>query len=247
MALQAGIDLVLISHQYARQQAGLGAIRAAVQSGQLSRARLSGAVERVLNLKKRFLSWETLWDVSELSVVGSESHKQLRDRAYERSTTLVCDDAGLLPLHLKADQQLLVIYPQPGQQTLVEDRQYPHAFLVELLRERHTHLKAIAFPSQATRDDYQVLDQEAEQSGAVIIVTVNAYLDRRQSELVQRLARSGRPVIGLAVYSPYDLLTFPRPGTYLVTYEYTEPALAAAFRVLFGEIQPQGRLPVRLV
>src|SRR2546425_598489 len=159
MALQAGIDLVLISHQYARQQAGLGALRAAVQSGQISRARVSGAIERVLNLKKRFLSWETLWDVSELSVVGSESHKQLRDRAYERSTTLVCDDAGLLPLHLKADQQLLVIYPQPGQQTIVEDRQYPHAFLVELLRERHTHLKAIAFPSQATRDDYQILDQ----------------------------------------------------------------------------------------
>lgn len=60
------------------------------------------------------------------------------------------------------------------------------------------------------------------------------------------LAQSDRRFIGLAVRNPYDLLAFPQLRTYLVTYEYTRPALAAALRVLFGELQPQGHLPVSL-
>jgi len=48
------------------------------------------------------------------------------------------------------------------------------------------------------------------------------------------------------VSDTYDLLAFPELGTYLVTYEWTEPAFAAAARVLFGEIQARGHLPVSL-
>jgi len=80
----------------------------------------------------------------------------------------------------------------------------------------------------------------------LIVVTVNAHLDSRQAELMQRLVQSGRRVVGIAVCNPYDLLVFPQLRTYLVTYEYTQPALAAAVRVLFGEISARGRLPVSL-
>src|SRR5579885_1597576 len=79
-----------------------------------------------------------------------------------------------------------------------------------------------------------------------LMVTMNANLDRRQVEVMERLLQSGQPTIGIAVYNPYDLLAFPQLRTYLATYEYTQPALEAAVRVLFGEIQSQGHLPVSL-
>src|SRR5438045_6913547 len=76
--------------------------------------------------------------------------------------------------------------------------------------------------------------------------TVDAFLEQQQAQLMNSLMQTGQRVIGLAVRNPYDLLAFPQLRTYLVTYEYTRPALAAAVRVLFGETQAQGCLPVSL-
>ena len=79
-----------------------------------------------------------------------------------------------------------------------------------------------------------------------MLVTVNALLDPQQVKTMQMLLQTGKQLLGLAVYSPYDLLAFPELGTYLVTYEYTHPAIAAAIRVIFGEAKPSGKLPVSL-
>jgi beta-N-acetylhexosaminidase len=75
---------------------------------------------------------------------------------------------------------------------------------------------------------------------------MNAHLHLQQALLMQRLLQEKHPVIGIATYNPYDLQAFPELSTYLATYECTPPALAAAVRVLFGEVHPQGRLPVSL-
>src|SRR5262249_41275062 len=60
MALQAGIDLVLISHTYARQQESIEAVYEAVHSGELRPEAITTAVKRVLDLKQRYLSWATI-------------------------------------------------------------------------------------------------------------------------------------------------------------------------------------------
>jgi len=75
---------------------------------------------------------------------------------------------------------------------------------------------------------------------------VNANLDQQEAELVQSLIQSGRRIIGIALGNPYDLLAFPQLRTYLATYEYTVPAMAAAIRTIFGAIPAQGHLPVSL-
>ena len=51
MALQAGIDLVLVSHNYTRQRGSFEAIRAAVQASELSPQVIQQAAERVVGLK----------------------------------------------------------------------------------------------------------------------------------------------------------------------------------------------------
>ena len=51
MALQAGIDLVLVSHLYTRQRGSIEAIHGAVQAHELSPQAVQQAAERVLRLK----------------------------------------------------------------------------------------------------------------------------------------------------------------------------------------------------
>ena len=90
------------------------------------------------------------------------------------------------------------------------------------------------------------LQQALDAATATIVVTHNAHLDNWQTNFVRDLLNSGRPLINVAAFNPYDLLSYPELGTYLVTYESTPPAFAAAARVLFGEVQAQGHLPVSL-
>jgi beta-N-acetylhexosaminidase len=247
LAKQAGNDLILISHRYDRQLAGIEALKAAVQAGEIAPEAIQEAAGRVLALKRRLGEREQRQSVAPtLADVGSVAHRQLSDQIYARSTTLVRNEQNLLPLRLETDQRLLLVYPHRDAWTQVEDKGYPEAFLVESLRLRHAHTDVIVLSEKTAPADYERLSSAAREADAILMVTVNALHDPQQAQVMQEFIKLGRPLIGLAPYSPYDLLAFPELATYLVTYEYTRPAIAAAVRVLFGEIPPQGKLPVSL-
>lgn len=246
LASLAGNDLILISHRYDRQLAGFEALKAAAQSGELAPEQIREAAGRVLALKRRLEERQRHQPTPALAVVGSPEHQALRDRIYARSTTLVRDEQALLPLRLAPEQRLLLIYTHRDAWTQVEDRGYPEALLLEQLRERHASTEALVLGEQTSPAEYEQVYRAARQADAILMVTVNALHDPRQVQVMEKLIALGRPLIGLAPYSPYDLLAFPALGTYLVTYEYTAPAIVAAVRVLFGELAPEGRLPVSL-
>ena len=50
----------------------------------------------------------------------------------------------------------------------------------------------------------------------------------------------------VAVRDPYDINLFPQVRAYVATYSYTAAALDSMVRVLFGELDPSGRLPVTI-
>lgn len=53
-------------------------------------------------------------------------------------------------------------------------------------------------------------------------------------------------MVVLAVRDPYDIAYFTDTPTYVVTYSYSPVSLGAATRVLFGEVDPTGKLPVSI-
>ncbi len=243
MALQAGNDLVLVSHSSSVQLGSLQAIHAAVQAGELSSETIRQAAERVLRLKKKYLSWEAS-PSTPIELVGSAAHQRLSDSAYERSTTLVRNDDALIPLRLQPDERVLVLYPQTGVASAVEDRSQAPAVLAEAIERRHPNTRALAYSPAINDAERATMLNAATEASITIMATLNA--DERQAELVQELLQAGCRVIGIAIRNPYDLQSFSQLRTYLATYEYTAPALEAAVRVVFGEIEARGVLPVSL-
>ena len=152
----------------------------------------------------------------------------MSERAYELSTTLVRNDEHLLPLHLQSDEQILVLYPQEAPTSKAQDKFTAPTALVEGIQKRHTNTQSIAFAANMNIEDYHELLRMAQKAFVIIIATINAQGDRQQTDLMHQLLQMERPVIGIAVYGPYDLLSFPQLRTYLTTYEYTLPALEAA-------------------
>jgi len=53
-------------------------------------------------------------------------------------------------------------------------------------------------------------------------------------------------VVAVAARDPYDVNHYPLVPAYLATYSYTAAALDSMVRVLFGELDPTGRLPVTI-
>ena len=238
MALQAGIDLMLVSHTFTRQQGSFTAIREAALTGELSAQVVQRAAERVLHLKARYLAWDNV-----PPDIDYAAHAQLQDRAYELSTTLVRNEDALLPLRLKAEERIVIVSPPRNTMTMVEDRFYSDEMLLGIMQQYSDNANILPVASE---DDYWKLLDEERKNDIFIVATVNAHLDEKQADVMRLLIASKRRVIGIAVRNPYDLQAFPQLPTYLATYEYTRPALAAAARVIFGEREARGRLPVSI-
>ncbi|MBA3290796.1 MAG: glycoside hydrolase family 3 C-terminal domain-containing protein, partial [Actinobacteria bacterium] len=80
----------------------------------------------------------------------------------------------------------------------------------------------------------------------VVVSSQRAWISSGQQELVRDLLATGTPVIVLAVRDPYDIAYFTDAPTYVATYSYSPVSLRATTRVLFGEVNPTGRLPVAI-
>ena len=247
MALQAGIDLVLVSHEYKYQRASIEAIQAAIQSHELTTQAVRQEAERVLKLKAGYLSWEDVPGTTRSpAIVGCEKHLQLQRMAFELSTTLVRNDEALLPLKLNSDKRIVVLSPYRNTMTMVEDRYYSDDLLVDILQQYHPHAELVTVAPGLLDDNCKLLLQTTRESDIFVLATVNAHRDLQQAQLVRCLVSSGRHIIVIATRDPYDLQAFPQLSTYLCTYEYSRPALLAAMHVMFGEKQAQGHLPVRI-
>jgi beta-N-acetylhexosaminidase len=227
-------------------QASIQAVHSALAARKLAADTIHQAAERVLQLKRHYLSWKSLPPPTVSYRVGCEVHRQLSALAYDCSTTLVRNEDALLPLRFKSAEDLLVIYPRSQSLTMVEDDHSVQDFLPRSIRLRHLCTTALPISLCPTESECEKAIRAAARSRVIIMATMNANIYHEQAILMQQLIQTGKHVIGIAVRNPYDILAFPQLRTYLLTYEYTQPALEAAVQVLFGETLPQGRLPVTL-
>lgn len=251
LALLAGSDLVLVSHSAARQNAALEAVRRAVASGELSADAVGEAAARVARLKRRYLLWDAV-DLAEpgLAAVGSAAHHALSERAYALSTTLVRDEVGSLPVRPGTEERILIVARPMSAITPAAEGVFAEAHLAEAVRRHARQVESRVLMARAgtgdapsERDEREIIEA-ARAADLVVLVTLNAHRDPEQLQFLRAVAGAARRSVGVAVYDPYDAGALPEVPTFLATYEYTQPALEAAVRALFGQAPVRGRLPV---
>ncbi|NDU76626.1 glycoside hydrolase family 3 protein [Actinomadura sp. DSM 109109] len=247
LALKAGVDVLLKPPADARGDGvfprQLAAVVDAVRSGELSEKRIDESVYRILELKqRRGLFRDPYADESKIGrTVGTPAHLAAAQRATDRTTTLVRNGDGVLPLRPGARRVLVTGW---GVSTTA-------SLGTEIARRgatttiRQTGLS----PGPAQIDEAVAAARDQD----LVVAVTNRAWDVKpepghngpgQADLVKALVATGRPVVAVAVRDPYDIAWFPEATTYLATYSYTAEALRSAARVLFGELDPRGRLPV---
>jgi beta-N-acetylhexosaminidase len=121
-----------------------------------------------------------------------------------------------------------------------------------LARQRNGRVLHTSYTANGVRPVHENLINRA---GAVIVLTADANRNLYQHGFTKHVAmicnmqyttggeKREKPLIVVAVSSPYDFAMDTSIGTYICTYDFTETALNSLVKVLHGELTPQGTLP----
>jgi beta-N-acetylhexosaminidase len=241
-AFAAGVDILLISLQAKERETLYTGLLQAARDGLLGSHELKASARRVLALK----SWLAGQVQPPLEVVGCAEHQAVALETARRSVALVWDATGLLPLHMRPGERLLVLTPQPADLAPTETSSTTRMTLANEIRCRHAETSWLTVPSNPSFTEITAILERAGSHALVIIGTFNAVDLPGQIDLVRALLASGVPTVIAAMRTPFDLLAFPGAPTTLCTCGIQPVSMQALAEALFGEIPFQGRLPVAL-
>ncbi|MCX5407086.1 glycoside hydrolase family 3 protein [Streptomyces sp. NBC_00335] len=239
LALKAGCDQLLNPPDLGL---AVRSVLAAVESGELTRARIEESVLRILELKARRGLFEAAAQEGDAAramdavdaAVGIPAHLAAAGEIADRTTTLLANPVGLLPLDPADRPLLLVTGTDPVSPTGTTGP--PTAVLARELSALGCRATALP-PARAVA--------AAPGNAAVLVCTYNVPVgESPQRELVTRLLATGVPVVLVAIRNPYDPARLPACAAELATYTWTDVELRAAARVVTGTVRPRGRLPV---
>ncbi|HUQ64020.1 MAG TPA: glycoside hydrolase family 3 protein [Acidimicrobiales bacterium] len=244
-AITAGNDQLLEqapSSGAADLDAAYNGVIAAVQGGQITVARLDQSVTRILREKWRLgLVANPFAGPARLSsVVGTPPHLALAQQTAERSITLLKNRGNVLPLAAEPTKKVLVAGLTLGASLPSVDT------LAAGITARGVPTTKFATGFHPTQSQIDQAVALAHQNDVVIASTYNVWGGDPddQAKLVEALVATGKPVVVVAQNGPYDAAYLPGVAGFLAVYSYQAVTLNASVRVLFGEVNPTGKLPV---
>jgi beta-N-acetylhexosaminidase len=243
MAIEAGADLVLVSHTFEEQQAAVVAVVTAVRSGRIPESRIDESVERILALKKKRNMEKFIGDGE---AFGLSQDWDIVREVFEQSITLVKDE-GSLPLDL--DEPTLIVWAEPREATEVVEIINQEEALGAALSPYLKRVEEIRIGLNPIEDEIALVLDRCSYFKQIVVATHNpvSRLGEGQIRIVKQLAAwTGIKLVVAATRNPYDLNEFPEVKTYLCTYENRPMAMQTLARVLIGKSRPQGKLPVTL-
>ncbi|ADJ50501.1 beta-N-acetylhexosaminidase [Amycolatopsis mediterranei S699] len=232
LALKAGVDQLLMP---VHLELAINSVIAAVKSGDIPMRRIDQSVLRVLKLKfLRGILFSPFVDTGRvMKTVGIPSSLETAQDIADRGITAIANDAGLLPLKQKPATTLVTGW---GVSTT--------ATLAQKLTAHGT--AATAYQTGQVPTDAQIAQAVAKAQSAdlVVVLTNNIATYPLQTNLLNALQATGKPVVAVAAQIPYDAGYPSTVRTWLATYGYITPTLEALAKVIVGETKPIGKLPV---
>ena len=243
LAVKAGADIILKPSDPTK---AIDAVLAAVERGEISRARIDSAARRALELKARTgVAFNRLVDLDALrEVVGSKEHRATAEDIARRAVTLLRDTKSQLPL---AGSRIAVVQYMP------ETELRAGKIFGNEIRAAFPGTRVIKITPASTPAD---LDSVARQVAGADRVVVAAFVRRIEGEgrpavppnvakWIDELSKKEK-VVAVALGNPYLIRQFPNVSTYLVTYGVGDALERAAAAVVLGRAPTVGTAPVSL-
>lgn len=243
--LIAGADIVLTPANVGRS---IQAVKDAIRQGRLSEEGIDASVRRILKAKARAgLFREPVPDKNNLNFLldrprGAYIAQVIADRAV---TLLKSADAlPLRPEQKVALVQLSNVGDSPSIRAAMDRFERTLGAGMDILSVRHEGNPSQTAIVEAT--------ERAENADVVVLSLFlrlqsgrgDSGLHPRQETLVRQLLKSDVPVVLVTFGNPYAVTPFSDADALVVTYDQSLETADAVARVLRGEHQPTGKLPI---
>ena len=233
-AMNAGVDLVLISHTTRLSGEAAAAAAEALSDGRLDRAELEASVARILAAKAKLAATPApAFDAAE---AAAQNDRLLRATITEVHVPRAGrPDLGAHPLCVGCP-----VYRTGLVGNVVDDvaQSFP------TMMAAHLGGEGVTTAVDPTDEEIAALVDRAAGCTGIVIGSYNGHLHPQQLGLAKALAAVGKPIAAVALRNPYDLFSLPENVYTLVAYEYTARSTAAVADVLRGHSAAPGRLPI---
>ena len=271
-AVKAGNDVILWPTDL---DGAFNGIIAAVRSGQISEPRIDESVRKILEMKASVgLDRSRFVDLEKVPhLVSKPEDMHFAQQVADQAVTLVRDNGPMLPLGklqapgLESETFRVTVQPTTAVVAIIMTdsihgdwgRNFETA-----LKNRRIDAAVFSVDNTVAAAMSPEILQAVRQAGKVVVaayvvpvpakqVMVNGKLvntvglEQASGELLRQILEiAAAKTAVVALGNPYVAQNFPNVQTYICTYSNASSSELSAVKVLFGELQPQGKLPVTL-
>ncbi len=239
MAIEAGADLVCVSHSEKLQTEATRHIMDAVKTGRLSEDVIDDRLRRVLRHKRNLEQHnpnQTYADVK--SVAEDPEAKHFALKVVREAMTQVRGDVP------DKEKHTLLIASEPSL-TSIADEEAGGTTIIKAVNDSLPEFDTEHVSVKPDEKEMDELDQKAKSYEQVILCTYNANIYENQQALIRHLNHHDRLHV-IAMRNPYDSLFVKDIDHLALLYEYTPNSVRILIEYLNGELKPQGIPPVKL-
>ncbi len=224
-------------------------LKLAIETGELSIERVKDAVYRVLMLKNEIALFDPMFPEKE-ALERTYDVKELADKIAEKSIKIVRNSKGILPLHLKSGDKILIANLQ---RTELERSK---SMFVRYMDTFEEEFRQRGFEVEVLKVNATYMDVKEKMKGAACVL-VNAKMsaydynggslraDWDQIMLFWHGILFKHPCVVFTSFGdPYKLYDYPYLRTYVNAFSSSEATQRAVAKVLLGEIPALGKSPV---
>lgn len=235
---KAGMDLIFVSHDPKLAAQAAEAIANLLLTGEIDEAEALASEQRILKAKK-FV--ETIG----LSNLSGDKQMDCRNQASAMAREALClvnIDADSLP---PLGKNPLVIGRGSKRASIAADEANEQLHFAKKI-SKSTGGEAFVLNEDLNRNSITAILEIAKEHSAFILSVQDNTLSGEETELMQKLLKFHRPLICVALRTPYPLAELPKGVIGIAAFDYTADSLGAVSLALAGQYKPEGKLPVSL-
>ena len=253
-SVRAGSDVLMSAGNYWDVIEVHDGLVEAVKTGEISEERIDQSVRRILKLKIEYglFSGTNRVDPEAASkIAGKPKSRRFAEKLASETITLVKNEGGLLPLKDETSSVALIGVKDSINQLKKELEESSPKLDIRVYRTPQSSRYNNWSPSEAAID--KAVEVATGTDYAVLLTYSRGKMPQSQVKLAKDLLAANENLVVVAEGLPYDIELFPEVPAYIATYAYNRwnsPAgghdlmTEATARLLAGEIEPGGSLPV---
>ena len=249
LAIKAGCDTILLkADDDSRSQCFFG-IKMAVESGELSEARVDQAVTRLLRMKYDQGLFQTAGKKDPKKAQTYAMSKPVIDLSWNvaKKALITMRDNNVLPL--KADERMLVVEQRIPYEFCGKDPYMHQHMFAEAMVNYSSNLILVDTDFAATEDELAECMELAKQVDTVVLTNYYARIVKTGNNrlLIKKLKEAGKKIVVVTNY-PYVEGTTIEADAVVCNFSGTPDSIRAAVDVLWGKLKPSAKtkLPIKL-